>query len=54
MLANIKYEEKTSKKIFCGKEYIITHLVPNLKKEEKQKIKNDIESKLFNVFKKYV
>lgn len=54
MLANIKYEEETSKKVFYGKEYIITHLVPKLKNEEKQKIKNDIESKLFNIFKKYV
>lgn len=54
MITNMKYEEETSKKFFCGKEYIITNLVPKLKKEEKQKIKNDIESRLFDVFKKYV
>lgn len=54
MITNVKYEEKVSKKFFCGKEYIITNLVPDLKKEEKQKRKNDIESKLFDVFKKYV
>lgn len=54
MITNIQYEKEISKKFFCGKEYVITDLVPKLKKEEKQKIKSDIESKLFDVFKKYV
>lgn len=54
MINNLKYEEKISKRFFCNKEYVVTNLVPRLKKEEKQKVKTDIESKLFNVFKKYV
>ena len=54
MLIDVKYDKQFSKKILSGKEYIITELTPNLKKEEKQQITNEVKDLLFQVFKKYV
>lgn len=51
---NLKYKEDTVKTILDGKEYTIINLTPIYSKEERQKVKEEIESKLFEVFKKYV
>lgn len=50
MLYNPTYEKyTTSDGIFT-----ITHTIPKLKPNEKQKVKSDIENKLFDVFKNYI
>lgn len=54
MLASPKYDEQSYKITLLGREYVITSLTPKLKKEDEQKAKEEIQGKLFNVFKKYV
>lgn len=43
---NLKYKEDTVKTILDGKEYTIINLTPIYSKEERQKVKEKIESKL--------
>lgn len=54
MLINIKYDKQSSKKILFGREFIVTNLMPNLKKEEKKQAFDETRNMLFQVFKKYV
>ena len=53
-ILDIRYEEEFSKRKISGKEYTITNLIPKLKDEHKQQIKDEIKKELFKVFKKYV
>lgn len=54
MLVEIQYDEQLSKRNLLGKEYIITDLIPKFKKDQKQKAKDEVQERLFNIFKKYV
>lgn len=51
---NLNYTEEKSVVTISGKEYTVINLTPIYTKEERQKIKEEIESRLFEVFRKYV
>ena len=51
---NLNYTEEKSIVTISGKEYTVINLTPIYTKEERQKIKEEIESRLFEVFRKYV
>ena len=54
MFKNLKYKEEKSTVFIRDKEYTVINLTPIYTKEERQKVREEIESKLFEVFRKYV
>ena len=50
---NIRYKKRIVKENFAGEIFTIIHKTPEYDKLEKQKVKSEIEQKLFNVFKNY-
>ncbi len=54
MFKNLKYKEEKSTVFIGDKEYTVINLTPIYTKEERQKVREEIESKLFEVFRKYV
>ena len=51
---NLKYTEEKSVIYISGKKYTVTNLTPIYSKDEREKIKKEIEANLFEIFKKYV
>lgn len=54
MFAGTKYEKEFFKKTLSGREYTIVNLTPAFKPEEKNQAENEVKSRLFQVFKKYI
>ena len=54
LFKNLKYKEEKSTAFIGDKEYTVINLPPIYTKEERQKIKEEIESRLFEVFRKDV
>lgn len=53
MLIDIKYDRTYNKTTLSNKEYIVTNLIPNLTSERKKQTSEEINDKLFQIFKKY-
>ncbi len=51
---NLKYMEEKSVIYISGKKYTVKNLTPIYSKDEREKIKKEIEANLFEIFKKYV
>ena len=47
------YAKETTTALFQGKPVTVTHLIPILTKEQKEKRKSEIENQLYDVFIKY-
>lgn len=54
MFDSVKYEKESFKKNLLGREYTIINLIPSLRPEEKKQAENEIKTRLFHIFKKYV
>lgn len=52
--SKLNYKEEKSIVIISGKKYTVVNLTPIYTRDERQKIKKEIEANLFEVFKKYV
>ncbi len=54
MVKNLKYKEEKSFVYIGNNRYTVINLTPIYTEEERKKVKEEIESRLFDVFKKYV
>jgi len=50
---NAQYDKVTETAVFQGKPVTLTHLMPVLTPEQRDKRKREIENQLFDVFSKY-
>ena len=54
MFAGVKYEKEFFKRNLSGREYTVINLTPALRPEEKKQAENEVKSRLFYIFKKYI